>query len=182
MITFKQFLAERVISIGFDQSTEPLRDKYRDDLAAMIQTTYSKLDGGYGGNGIGTDAEYNAIINDIDKSLIKMVIRDGKVTACGLYKPHHGRKSVAAATNGTPQGKADFMMIKREDHIQQRAWGEYSGAVQHIQTKLGVPVIPADEVGDLIGKPVKPHNDNQHYDRQIGGHMKTKQAMGYPKR
>jgi len=47
---------------------------------------------------------------------------------------------------------------------------------------MGVPVIPANHVGKLLGKDVKIQGDGERYSRTIGGQEHTKVAMGHPKK
>ena len=63
----------------------------------------------------------------------------------------------------------------------ERAWGEVSGAPEHIARKMGMPIIPNTEVERLINKPIRKHDDGEHYSRPIGGKEHTKMAVGYPK-
>ena len=75
----------------------------------------------------------------------------------------------------------DYMKTKLSDHEHKRAWGEVSGGVEHVAKKMGVPVIPTNKAGKLIGKEITPVGDTGHYKRKIGGHEHTKIAMGHPK-
>jgi len=177
--TFTEFLAERFITIGFNIEQEELRDRYRNDLLALFSKSYEKS-GGYNKYPTGSPEEYRAISDDIDSSLIKAVVRGGKITAANLYKKRFGRKSIASATDGTEQGKSDWLKIKLEDHEQKRAWGEVSDAVEQISKKIGVPYIPADRASKLLGKEVDIEDDNIHYRRTIGGKKSTKAMMGHP--
>lgn len=180
MKTFIEYLNEHVLSIGMNPEHEKYREQHRSEMHDMIRSAYKPI-GGYGGLGHGTKEESDAIHHDITHSLIKATKRDGHITSVNLYKAQHGRKSIASATNGTDQGKKDFLKAKTEDHTQKRAWGEVSGAVEHIHKKMGVPAIPASHAKKLLGKDVEPHDDKEHYDRMIGGHKHTKIMMGHPK-
>lgn len=188
MISFKQYLketytlvTEKVLSIGLNPDHEKFREKYRKQIHDIIQTSYVKA-GGYGGLTSGSKAESDAINADIDSSLIKATQRGDVITSVNLYKKAHGRKSIAAGTNGTPQGKMDYMKGKLEDHEQQRAWGEVSGATEHIANKIGVPVIKSSRAKELLNKDVVPRPGSEHYDRKIGPDMHTKIMMGHPKK
>ena len=188
MISFKQYLnetytilTEKVLSIGLNPEHEKFREKYRTQIHDIIHTSYVKA-GGYGGLASGSKAESDAINADIDSSLIKATRRGDVITSVNLYKKAHGRKSIASGTNGTPQGKIDYMKGKLEDHEQQRAWGEVSGAAEHIQRKLGAPVIKSARAKELLNKDVVAHTDTEHYNRKIGPDMHTKIMMGHPKK
>ena len=148
MLSFKNFLLERVLSIGLNPDHERFRDQHRNEIHDMIRKSYSPI-GGYAGFSSGSEEESKAIHSDISNSVIKAVKRDGKITALNLYKKQHGRKSIASATDGSDQGKKDYLKTKLEDHEQKRAWGEVSGAVEHISKKLGVPGIPSSRAQEL---------------------------------
>jgi len=179
--SFKQFLTERVVSIGINPEHEKFREQHRDEIHDMIHKAYKPL-GGYAGHDSGSSEESKAIHADIDSSVIKATRRDGRLTAVNLYKKQHGRKSIASATDGSEQGKKDFVKTKIEDHEQKRAWGEVSGKVAHIHAKIGTPDIPASRAKELLGKEVTPHGDDVYYDRPIGGHVHTKKMVGHPQK
>lgn len=183
MLTFLEYsnlIVERVLSIGLNPDHEKHREQHRQEIHDMLRKAYEPI-GGYAGHKSGSEEESKAIHSDISQSLIKATKRDGKITAVNLYKKQHGRKSIAVATDGTEQGKKDFMKTKVEDHELKRAWGEVSGKMQHISKKIGMPTIPARRAKELLGKDVKVHDDGEHYDRPIGGHMHTKIMVGHPK-
>lgn len=183
MISFKSFLLERILSIGLNDKHESEREKHRGEIHHMLQKAYSHPDiGGYGGHETGSKKESDAIHHDISHSVIKATKRDGKITAVNLYKKQHGRKSIASATDNSEQGKKDWKKTKLEDHEQKRAWGEVSGKAEHLQKKMGIPVISANKVGSLLGKEIKIHGDGEHYSRNIGGKEHTKVVMGHPKK
>ncbi len=180
MLSFNEFLVEHILSIGLNSKHEKFREQYRYQIHDLIRSAY-KNSGGYAGNESGSIAESDAIHDDINNSLIKATIRNGKISSVNLYKKQYGRKSIASATDGTPQGKEDFKKTKIEDHEQKRAWGEVSGAVEHISKKLGIPGVPADEAEELLGKPVdKDSEDEYHYSRKIGGSLHRKMIVGHP--
>ena len=182
MDSFKQFIVERILSIGLNDKDEKHREIHRNEFHDMIHKAYSAPDiGGYGGLKSGSKEESDSIHHDISHSVIKATKRDGKITAVNLYKKQHGRKSIASATDGSEQGKKDFRKTKIEDHEQKRAWGEVSGAPEHISRKIGMPVIPSNKVGKLLGKEIHPDENGEHYSRKIGGEMHRKVAMGHVK-
>ncbi|MHB8124002.1 MAG: hypothetical protein ACYDG4_18100 [Desulfuromonadaceae bacterium] len=181
MLSFAEYLNERVLSIGLKADHEQHREKHRAEIHDMLRAAYEPI-GGYGGNESGSKAESDAIHHDISNSIIKATKRDGKISSVNLYKDQHGRKSIASATDGSAQGKKDFMSTKGEDHTQKRAWGEVSGKVSHLHSKIGTPDIPASRAKELLGKDVKPHADGVHYDRKIGDHEHTKKMVGHPKK
>lgn len=180
MQTFTEFITEHVLSIGLNDNHDRFREQHRGEFHDLIQKAYKPI-GGYAGHKSGSESESKAIHDDISSSVIKATKRDGKITAVNLYKKQHGRKSIASASDGTDQGKKDYLKTKIEDHEMKRAWGEVSGKVAHIHSKIGTPDIPSSRAKELLGKDVKPHADGVHYDRAIGGEVHTKKMVGHPK-
>jgi hypothetical protein len=176
----EDLLVERVLSIGINPDHEKFRDQYRGQIHDMIRDSYKKIDG-YAGHSPGSSEESKAIHSDISSSLIKATVRNGKVTSVNMYKKQFGRKSIASGTDGTEQGKKDFLKNKLEDHEQKRAWGEVSKAPEHIAKKMGVPVIPVEKMRKLTGKELEPVGDEGHYKRKIGSEYHTKIGVGHPK-
>ena len=180
---FRSFLEEKVLSIGINSKDEHHREKHRQEIHDMIHKAYSHPDiGGYGGIKSGSKEESDAIHKDISNSMIKATKRNGKITAVNLYRNQSGRKSIASATDGTEQGKKDWIKTKTDDNKQKRSWGEVSDKVEHLQKKLGVPVIPVDKAKELIKKDMTPIGKEGHYTRKIGGEDHRKLAMGHYKK
>jgi len=180
MIRFKQFMTEHVLSIGLNSNHEKYREQHRQEIHHMLKKSYEKV-GGYSGEKPGSKEESDKIHHDISHSVIKATRRNGKITSVNLYKKQHGRKSIASATDGTEHGKNDWKKTKLEDHEQKKAWGEVSGAVEHLQRKMGVPVVHNNLAGKLLNKDVEKHEDGERYTRQIGREKHTKVIMGHPK-
>jgi hypothetical protein len=183
MLPFKKYslLSERVVSIGFDPAKEHLRDKHRQQIHDILQSSYIDA-GGYGGLPSGSQEESDAIHKDIDSSLIKAVKRGDKITAVSLYKNQHGRKNIATGTNGTTQGRSDWRMTAIEDIKQKRYWAEVSGKPEHLMRKLGAPVVPVSDVPGLLGKEIQPEPDSEHYTRILGGKPHKKIVVGFPRK
>jgi hypothetical protein len=179
MQRFKEFLNEHVLSIGLNPSHEKHREKHRQEFHDMIHHAYKDI-GGYSGHKSGSKEESDAIHKDITHSMIKAVKRNNKITAVNLYKNDHGRKSIASASDGTEQGKKDYIKNKKEDHHDKRSWAEVSGKVKHLHNKIGTPEIPYEKAKKLIKKDMKPTTGNS-YTRSIGGKDHEKTAVGYPK-
>jgi hypothetical protein len=182
MKPFAEFITEKILSIGINPEHEQHREKYRDQIHQVLQTSYSKVPGGYSGLGSGSKEESNTIHQDISNSMIKMTLRSGKVSAVRLYKKQYGKKSIAGGTDGTHQGKKDFMKTTLEDHEQKRAWGEASGAPEAIARKMGVPVIPNKHAEKLTGKSVTIEpGETEYYYRKLGDSIHKKVMLGHPK-
>lgn len=184
MLSFKEYLEERFVSVGFRGDQESNREKHRKEIHDILSKSYSHPEiGGYGGHKTGSKEESEAIHDDISKSKIKAVKRDGKITAVKLYKDQHGRKSIATGTNGEDRGKKDYAHIMKDDHKKERAWAEASGPAERGYHKFGYPKIPASRAKELTGKDVKLDPKDEHkYSRKIGGHEHTKTIYGFPKK
>lgn len=163
-----ELLTERVHNaIG-----ESSKLKYAPQVWEILQSSYSKLPGGFG--------TASSVEELIEKSgLWKIVVRDNNVTAVNIYKDTHGRKSIASGTDGTVQGKKDFMMLKDADIKYKRAWAEVSAAPERILSKLGAKPIPAKFASLLTGKEILEYNDDGfHYTRLIAGEPHEKVIYG----
>lgn len=98
-----------------------------------------------------------------------------------LYKDDHGRKSFASGAVKTDRGRSDYHMVKRDDVILKRSWGEVSGKVADILIGYGATKIPAKYAHELLGDDsIKPHEDGYHYTRLINSIPYTKILVGYP--
>lgn len=183
MLSFRNFLNEHIVSIGLDPKQEHTREKHRSEIHDLLHKAYSHPSiGGYGGLKSGSKEESDSIHHDITHSIIKASKRDGKITAVNLYKNHHGRKMIAAGSDGSERGKEDWKKLSSEDHHQKRAWGEVSGAVEKIMTKIGSPKIDSKHAKKILNKDVKPvENDPHKYVRKIGHNDHEKTIMGHPK-
>ena len=163
-----EFLTERVLNLH--DSTSKL--KLADQIWDMLQSSYAKVPGGFG--------TAKSVDELIEKSALwKVVTRDGIPTAVLIYKDQFGRKSIAAGTDGTPQGKRDYMMLQTADSVHRRAWGEVSGAPEHLMKKLGCKPIKAKFAHMLTGKEILSiADDGYHYTRMIAGEPHEKIIYG----
>jgi hypothetical protein len=185
MLTFKEYIAEHVVNSFDAKSHAAFMKEHGDHVKSMISKAYAYA-GGYGGNKTGSKEEHDAIHSDLThpNHILKATKRDGKITSINIYRNQHGRKSIGAATDGTTQGKKDFVKNKVEDIGQhhRNAWGEVSDKAEAIMHKLGAKEIPHDKAEELTGKKIlKKHPDGVHYDRKIGGDVHTKKLVGNPK-
>ena len=161
-------LLERVVN-AFDANK---KQHYASQVWELLQKSYSSVPGGFG-----TAATIEELIEK--SGLWKLVVRDGRVTAAGIYRDQFGRKSIAAGTDGTTQGKKDYMMIKDADVKLGRAWAEVSGAPERIMAKSGAKPLPAKFAKVLTGKEILEYNpDGFHYTRLIAGSPHEKVIYG----
>jgi hypothetical protein len=169
MKKFDEFLAERVVNVWTPED----KKKYMPLVWNMMQKSYVKAGGFH-------SADSPEDLANKSK-LWKLHRKNGEITAAVIYKDAHGRKVIAGGTNGSEEGKHGLMHINSEDITKHRAWGEFSGAMEHLMLKHGAKYISHAHVERLTGKSVlKKHDDGVHYDRDIGGHTHTKALMGYP--
>jgi len=181
MLSFRQYLEEKILNPGFNDKHEYAREKYRDQIHSAIKHSYAPI-GGYLGLGSGSKEESEAIHSDISNPdhAMKLTKRGNTITSVALYRKHKGRKSIVSATNGSEQGKKDLRKTMEDDHKHKRAWSEASGAVAKIREKIGYPKVPVSRASELTGKKVVP-KDEYTYTRDIMGHPHEKTIYGYPK-
>lgn len=181
MLSFIKFLEEKYLSIGLNPEHEKHRETHAQHIHDILHSSYREA-GGYGGHKSGSQEEYDAIMSDIrhPNHIIKTVVRGGKPTTAIVYKKHRGRKIIAVGTDNSDRGKADLKGILKDDRNLQRSWGEVSGALEHVTSKMGFPKVPASKATELTGKPTK-EIDQYKYTRNIGGTERTKTIIGTPK-
>lgn len=183
--SFGEYLTERYKNlIGED----PVKDQYKDVVFAMLQKSYAPI-GGIHGSGFRNPGD---MVKNIP--FWKLVMRDGQIVAGAFYKDKGGRKRVAIATDGSPEGKTGLQGILREDY--QRAYFEISDRSLSFQAKLlgydflkrfaktpaqaaaisGDPVspVPSDDPEVTRHPPLAPY----FYQRVIGGKLHTKIMFG----
>lgn len=160
-------LTERVMNLH----TPTAKEKFVDAVWNIMQRSYEKL------GGFKSVSSPEEMINN--SGLWKLVRRDGEITSANLYKDQFGRKSFASGTNGTEQGKRDYLMIKNDDLRLHRAWAEVSGPVEKILKRSGAFPIPSKFAASLTDKEILEYNDDgYHYTRLIAGHPHEKIIYG----
>lgn len=166
-LTIANILFERYVNLHTDQQLAP----YIDEIWDMLQKSYASI------GGFKSAKSKEDLINKT--GLAKLVRRDGKIVAVKIYKDELGRKSIAAGTDGSMQGKEGLMKMSQEDIKMNRAWGEFSGAMEHIMIKKGGVPIPNTLVSDILGKPIESLDpDGYHYTREIQGELHKKIMIG----
>lgn len=162
-----QIITEKVVNLVDRQQ----KSKYAGQVWELLQQAYSSI------GGFGSASDVDQLIDD--SGMWKLVTRDGKITAVNIYKDKHGRKTIAIATDGTPQGKSDYRMLNSEDVRTGRAWAEVSGAPEHIMAKAGAKPVPSKYAQFLTKKDILSYNqDGYHYTRMIAGHPHEKAIYG----
>jgi len=185
-----RFLTERFINL-LPRDAEK-KNALKDEVYAMLQKAYADQ-GGLAGSGFKTPDDMVANI-----PFWKVVRKDGRLVAVGMYKDTAGRKRVAMATDGTPEGKHAAAEMALNDLMQGRAYGEVSGkslAFARKQFDIKPFLIPFDEAAAMLAKrgdnaqhpaeddpEVIRHPDlkDYFYTRIIGGDPHTKVMVGTP--
>lgn len=148
------------------------KQKYADQVWEIMVRSYEKV------GGFHTAANIEELIQKT--GLWKLCVRDGHVYAAMLYKDQHGRKSIASGTDGSSQGKRDYLKMKDEDIGQKRAWAEVSGPVELIMKKSGALPVPNSLAATLTGKEILELDpDGFHYERLISGYLHRKIIYGF---
>jgi hypothetical protein len=164
-----ELLIERVVNV-FDI---PSKTQVAPQVWQLLQQAYQKVPGGFASASSPEELVY-------DSGLWKLIMRDGNITALTIYKDKHGRKAIASGTDGTPQGKKDFLMIRGEDIKMRRSWAEVSGAPEAIMKRAGAKPLPNKYAAPLTGKEILEYNpDGIHYTRLIAGEPHEKVIYGY---
>ena len=181
MLSFFEFITEKVLSIGLNPEHEKYRTQHMQDMHDMLVKSYHYV-GGYAGLGSGSEEESKAIHSDLSNPdhIIKVIKRGSAITALAMYKPQFGRKGIASATDGTAQGVKDWKKMRDEDS-RRHGWAETSHKATAALKKLGYPEIPIQDMQRILSnKKLTPTSGNK-YTREIGGHEHEKLGMGYPK-
>lgn len=161
-------LAERYLNLW-----EPdQKRKYADVVWDMLTKSYVKA------GGFKSARDVEDLIND--SSLWKLSRKDGRIIAVSVYKDKFGRKAIASGTDGTSEGKQEFVRMMVSDIIQNRAWAEVSGAAEHLKIKHGATPVPNRYAAMLTGKDILSYNpDGYHYTRLIAGEPHEKMIVGF---
>jgi hypothetical protein len=152
-------------------------DKYADEVYNIVKTAYSKAVGGY------PNLHETSLVEE--SSMWKLVTRSGKVTAVVCYSDKYGgRKSIASASDGTPEGKQDLYKIWKEDisQLDRQAFTECSGKVEYKRIALGAVPVPAKVAQELMPDKLflEFNEDGFHYTRMIGDEPHEKIMLGNP--
>src|ERR1700741_3909740 len=149
-----EFLTEHIVNLLTPQD----KQKYAIVVWDLLQQSYAPA------GGFHSAASPEELITK--SGLWKLMRRDGKITVAAIYRDQNGRKSIAAGTDGSQQGKKDYMAIKNADVSMNRAWAEVSGAPEKILLRSGAKPIPAKFAPLLTGKEIVEYNpDGFHYTR-----------------
>ncbi|WP_395748135.1 hypothetical protein [Prosthecobacter sp.] len=81
----------------------------------------------------------------------------------------HGFKLSFTGTDRSDVGKAEWKRLFKEYLSKEGYFAELSDAPEHIARKMGVPIIPAAQAKEILGKPVTLSADGVHYERMITG-------------
>lgn len=189
MITFKNFLLEGYKNLFSAEQ----KQKYAEEAFAQLQKAYEKI-GGIQGKGFDNIQDF---IDNIPFWKLRLG-DDGRIIAAAYYKDRNGRKRVAVSSDGSPQGKKYVADIMVSDLTQGRAFVETSASsLQFLVKNLGYdallnyaidPKKVAAITGDELTPPpaddaeirLHPKLKDFFYQRELGGKLHTKLAVGTP--
>lgn len=185
-----EVLIERYVNLIGDTAR---KQQYKDQIYHMVQQAYRDI-GGIRGSGFASADDMVASI-----PFWKIATVDGQPVAVKLYKDKQGRKSVAAATDGSAAGKQKLAQMIRDDLLQGRSYAELSKAALAFARRSLPPEIslrdisiPLERVQQLVDDPIRqpPADDPESikhpdvadrlYQREIGGVWVTKLMLGTP--
>lgn len=169
--------------------TPAAKAKHADEVWSLVSNAY-KDKGGLIGSGFHSKED---MINNVP--FWKLHKKEGKIRAVHLYRDKVGRKTVAAASDSTPEGKVGLSKMMKDEFRLKRAYSEVSGRAlsflkHHVD--IGSSVIHPNTVRDISGKNIrKPPPDDPHlslhpelkdhfYQRKIGNEWHTKLMIGTP--
>lgn len=184
-------LDERFVNLIHD---DPRKDQHAHEVMGLLRRSYASI-GGIHGSGFKDEEDMKRNI-----PFWKLNKKNGKVVSAVMYKDKGGRKAVAAATDGSEEGKSGAAEMMKQDLVQGRSYGEKSSKSlsfikRHVgATELQKHVVPFHQVrhhmddGEEIRRP--PHDDEElqrhpdlkdhFYQRRIGGEWHTKIMLGKP--
>lgn len=166
------------------------KDLIKDQVYDMLVKSYADQ-GGIAGSGFRSPDD---MVENIP--FWKISRKNGAINAVGMYKDTLGRKRVAVATDGTPEGKAAAAEMTKSELQQGRAYSEVSGrALSFARKQIDIKpyLIPFDEAVAILARrgdnAVRPPADDPEiirhpdlkdyfYSRVIGGQPHTKVMVG----
>lgn len=162
---FQQILNERFVNVFAPED----KQAYMDELWELLELTYAEIGGLMG-------ASKGDLISA--PGIWKLVRKDGKIIAGILYRDMAGRKIRLVLHNNTPQGKDWVKKIIKDDVALGRSWGEVSGPLEKVMTKLGARPVSNINAEEILGQPVKELlPDGFHYIRDVGGGVHKEQVI-----
>lgn len=172
-------LQEHYVNIVKDNDNwNTMTAKWGPEVYDLLNKGYAPIGGILGCN------SYEDLKKDSDMWKIKTSHDEVKAVFIYSFK-RGGRKLQYCTTDGTPEGKAAFVQIFKDDEklLDRMFWGEVSGAVEHMATAGGkyasVTIVP-----NYFAKLMMPEKhiildpDGIHYKRRIGDTLVTKVMIG----
>lgn len=171
--------------------SEQDKEQHKQHVYDLVQSAYALL-GCLKRSGFGSPDE---MVKELP--MWKLATHQGKLVAASLYKDTNGRKRVASATDGSPEGKAKLADIMKSDLTQNRAYSEVSKEslkfhIKQLGQHLEQFMVHPDHVSEILGKPVSKNTDASYlsnypewthkyfYTREIGGNQEHKVMLGTP--
>lgn len=158
------------------------RQRYAQQVYDLLQTAYSPI-GGLKGSGFNSPQE---MIEQIP--MWKLFRRGNDIKAVMMYKDTGGRKRVAMATDGSPEGKKILARMVKDEYEQQRSYAEISGgSLRFHQRVLGDEMldaitIPTRQAVQLLNLQPDEYRvvSDVEYQREFKGEWITKRMLGVP--
>ena len=188
MISFREFITENYKNLF----TSAEKQKYADEAYSQVVKSYEAIGGIHGGG-------FESIEDFIENiPFWKLVVKNGKVVAGAYYKDKGGRKRVAVSSDGTKEGKKALAKMMLDDLVQGRTYVEVSGpSLAFLVKSIGYDevekyALPADRISKVLKTHVNPAMEDDpevvnhpklkdyFYEREIGGELHTKIALGTP--
>jgi hypothetical protein len=91
------------------------------------------------------------------------------VTVFAWKQTERGFKLSFTGTNRSDLGKAEWKRLLKGYLSSEGYFAELSDAPEHLARKMGLPIIPAAEVGDILGKVITITGEGERYERMITG-------------
>jgi len=189
MKTFQNFILEKIINVFSSEEKQP----FLEEVWTLIQKSYAPI-GGTKGFGFDSKESFIKLI-----PFWKLLRKNGKVVAAVVYRDRGGRKLVAVASDGSPEGRQGIIQIFKEELSTKRSFFEISGPLlKFLFNNLGEfflkdNAISFNEVSEILRSDtifevekdspelkMFPSLSKFFYQREIGGHLHTKILLGRP--
>jgi hypothetical protein len=166
------------------------KDFYAHEAHKMLTNAYATI-GGLKGSGFSSPDDMKSIHQ------WKLKKRDGKIIAGVFYKNPGSRKLVAAATDGSPEGKEALSHTMAAEFKKRRSFMEVSGPLFSSLHKtlghdeLSKHLVHRDHVHKFLDDEIHPPNNSDimvkkfpqykdhFYSRKLGDDMHTKILLGH---
>lgn len=156
------------------------RRQYAEQVFNLLQNAYQAI-GGLKGGGFGSPQD---MVEEIP--FWKLFRRGDQIKAVMMYKDTNGRKRVAMATDGSPEGKKAITRMLQDEYNQKRSYAEISGPSLNFHRRvlgddgLDAITIPTDQAVEVLNLQPDEYRkvSDTEYQRQFKGEWITKRMVG----